>query len=74
MYLAVAVRTINNQHHALKIIVQEKTKVNKDRFNRENDINYLEFDECDPMHFFDPNTRNVYMEITSKEHKKTFKE
>jgi hypothetical protein len=58
----------------LKVIVQEKTKVNEDRFNHENDLNYLEFDECNPMHFFDPNTRVVYMEITSVEHGLKLKE
>jgi hypothetical protein len=74
MYLASAVRTVNNAHHSLKVIVPEKTKVNKDRLNHENDLNYLEFDECNPMHFFDSNTWNVYMKVTPKEHKKRRKE
>jgi hypothetical protein len=73
MFLASAVQTVNQQHHSMKVIVPEKTKVNKDRFNKENDLNYFEFDECDPMHFFDPNTKTVYMEITSKEHQQKLK-
>jgi len=70
MYLAIATRTINNHRHSLKLIVQEKTKVNKDRFNRENRLDYFEFDECNSKHFFDPDTQTVYMEITSEEHQK----
>ena len=74
MYLACTVRTINNQDHLLKVIVQEKVKVNERLFNKENELNYLEFDECNPMHFFDSNTRIVYMEITPEEHRKKLKE
>jgi len=74
MYLAIATRTIDNQHHSLKVIVQEKTKVNKDRFNRDNRLDYFDFDECNPRHFFDPNTKIVYMKITRKEHRKKRKE
>jgi hypothetical protein len=74
LYLAITVRTINNQYHSLKVILPEKIKINEDRFNRENRLNYLEFDECNPMHFFDLNTRIVYMEITAEEHEKQLKE
>jgi hypothetical protein len=74
MYLAVTVRTINNQYHSSKVIVPKGTKVNGDRFNRENRLNYLEFDECNSMDFFDPNTRIVYLEITPEEHAERFKE
>jgi hypothetical protein len=74
MYLASNVRTINNQHHLSKVIVPEKTKVNKESFNHENNLNYLEFDECNPMHFFNDTIQIVYMEITSEEHKNGFKE
>ncbi len=74
MYLAITVRTINNQYHSLKVILPEKIKINEDRFNRENRLNYLEFDECNPMHFFDLNKRIVYMEITAEEHEKQLKE
>jgi len=74
MYLAIGVRTVKNKHHSLKVIVPEKTKVNKNRLNRKNNLHYLEFDECDPMHFFDSNTWNVYMEVTPEEHKTRLKE
>jgi hypothetical protein len=74
LYLAITVRTINNQYHSLKVILPEKIKINEDRFNRENRLNYLEFDECNPMHFFDLNKRIVYMEITAEEHEKQLKE
>jgi hypothetical protein len=73
MYLATTVRTVNNQHHSLKLIVPEKTKVNKGLFNRENHLNYFEFDECNLMHFCDLDTRIVYMEITAEEHGKELK-
>ena len=73
MCLACTVRTILNQSHPMKVIVQEKTKVNETRFNKENNLNYLEFDECDPTHFFDLSTRTVYMEITPKEHQEKLK-
>ncbi|CAF0946425.1 unnamed protein product [Rotaria sordida] len=73
IYLAIAVRTINNHYHSSKVIVQEKTKVNKDLCNHENYPNYLEFDECDQKHYFDLNTRNVYMKITLKEHRQQLK-
>lgn len=58
----------------MRVIVQEKAKVNERLFNKENVLNYLEFDECNPMHFFDSNTRIVYMEITSEEHTNKLKE
>ena len=74
MYQAVAVRTVANEKHLSKLIVPEKTKVNKDWVNHENNVNYLEFDECNPMHFFDPETQVVYMRITPAEHRKGFKE
>ncbi|CAF0937098.1 unnamed protein product [Adineta steineri] len=68
MFLASAVRTILNQPHSSKIIVPKGTKVDINLFNRNNNLNYLEFDECDPMHTFDLDTKIVYMKITPKEH------
>ena len=74
MYLAVTVRTINNRYHSLKVIVPKGTKVNGDRVNRENHLNYLEFDENNPLDYFNPDTRIVYLEITPQEHGDGFKE
>jgi hypothetical protein len=74
MYLAVTTRTINNQYHFSKLLVPKGTKVNFERFNRENRLDYWEFDGCDPKDFFDPNTRIVYLEITPEEHDVGFKE
>ncbi|CAF4808448.1 unnamed protein product [Rotaria sp. Silwood1] len=74
IYLAIAVRTINNHYHSSKVIVQENTKVNKHLCNHDNYLNYLEFDECDQEHYFDLNTGNVYMKITSKEHRQQLKQ
>jgi hypothetical protein len=71
MYLAVTVRTVNNRYHSSKVLVPKGTKVNGERVNRENCLDYLEFDDCDPMHFFDPNTRIIYLEITAEEHTDT---
>jgi hypothetical protein len=74
MYLGSAVRTLTNQDHRSKVIVQAAAKVNKDQHSHENNLNCLQFDECDPMHHFDPDTRTVYMEITSAEHAARCKE
>ena len=74
MYLAATTRTVNNQYHFSKLLALKGTKVNTKRFNRENRLNYLKFNRCDPKHFFDPNTRIVYLEITPKEHRNGFKE
>ncbi|CAF0782937.1 unnamed protein product [Adineta steineri] len=73
MFLASAVRTILNQPHSSKIIVPKGTKVDINLFNRNNNLNYLEFHECDPMHTFDLGTKIVYMEITPEEHEQKLK-
>ncbi|CAF4123970.1 unnamed protein product, partial [Adineta steineri] len=73
MFLASAVRTILNQPHSSKIIVPKGTKVDINLFNRNNNLNYLEFHECDPMHTFDLGTKIVYMEISPEEHEQKLK-
>lgn len=74
MYLGVGVRTVNDGHHSSKFVLPEKTKVNVERLNKENNLNYFEFDECNQDHYFDPNTYTVYMKITPEEHAQHWKE
>ncbi|UJR37547.1 hypothetical protein I4U23_030248 [Adineta vaga] len=73
MYLASMVRTINNLPHSLKIIVPEKTKVNKDRFNRDNYLNYFEFNNCNSNYIVDLDALIIYMKITPLEHQQQIK-
>lgn len=74
MYQAAAVRTVKNEKHPLKVIVPDGTKVNEQRVNHENKLDYLEFDQCSSNDFFDPTTQINYMKITSEEHRQGYKE
>lgn len=74
MYLACETRTILDQRHPLKIVVPAKTTVIEELRSTQNDLNCLNFDKCDPLHAFDPESNTVHMKITEEEHDKQFKE
>ncbi len=67
MYLGIAVLTLNNQTHTYIRILPSKTKVNKDNFS-ENNLDCLIFDECDPKHYFDRETKYIYLKIDDIDH------
>lgn len=48
--------------------------MNAEKLNKENRLDYLEFNQCERSHYFDGNTRTVYMEITPADYQKQIKE
>ncbi len=69
-----AIRTIDDEPHLSKVIVPAKTHVNAEHLFRDNDLNCLRFDECDPADHFDEYQRHIYSEISSTEHQRGYKE
>ena len=74
MYLAMTVRTLANTEHSSKIIVPQGTTAQEDLVSHENDLSALQFNGIKPSHYFDRETRNIYMKITSEEHEAGYKE
>lgn len=74
MYLGVKIQTHDNLDHRLKIPVPEKTYVNTVLFCNNNDLNRLQFDQCNQMDHFDPVNKCVYLAISSTEHEAQKKE
>jgi hypothetical protein len=56
------------------MVVPAQTIVIEDRLSHENDLNCLDFANCDPSHEFDPESNSVYMKITDEEHAARCKE
>jgi hypothetical protein len=74
MYLGITVVTHDGQFHDSKVIVPAKTKVNVNCPSHDNNLNSLQFDECNSTDRFDPVSRSVYLKITQEEHKAELKE
>ncbi|CAF2890681.1 unnamed protein product [Rotaria sp. Silwood2] len=68
MYLGIKVQTYNNHDHRSKVPVPEGTTVNMDLFSNDNNLNRLQFDQCDSADYFDPVHRYVYSKISLTEH------
>jgi hypothetical protein len=74
LYLGIAVMTFDNEPHPSKVIVPAKTKVNTEYPFRDNNLDCLQFDECNSTDYFDPVTKCIYSKISSKEHEAQCKE
>jgi hypothetical protein len=74
MYLGVSVVTHDGQPHDSKVIVPAKTKVNTEHLSHDNNLNRLQFDECNSTDYFHPTTRHVYLQINDEEHMAQLKE
>lgn len=74
MYLAIGLRTIDNEPHPSKVIVPAKTYVNTEHLSHDNDLNCLLFDQCNPKDYFKEDERTIYSEITPNEHQVGYKE
>jgi hypothetical protein len=68
MFLAVKTQTYNNRDHRSKVLVPEHTKVNMDNFCNDNNLDRLQFNKCNPMDYFDPVNKYVYLAISPAEH------
>jgi hypothetical protein len=74
MYLRVKTQTHDNRDHRSKILVPEHTNVNMDSFCNDNNLDRLQFDECNQFDYFDPVNRCVYLLISLTEHEAGKKE
>jgi len=74
MYLGVKIRTYDNRDHPSKIAVPEHTSVNMESFSNDNNLNRLQFDQCNQMDYFDPVNKYVYLAISLSEHQAQEKE
>ena len=74
MYVKISVVTHDMQPHESKVIVLPKTKVQIDKLSHDNNLNCLNFDECNSADYFDPITRQIYLQITPEEHSAQLKE
>ena len=74
MYLAIALRTIENECHPSKVIVPAKTYVNTEHLSHNNDLSCLQFDLCNPMDQFKEDKRTIYSKISLPEHQVGYKE
>lgn len=69
MYLGVKIQTYHDKPHPSKVPVPEKTTVNMDFFTNDNNLNRLQFNQCNRMDHFDPNEKHVYLKISPEEHR-----
>jgi hypothetical protein len=74
MHLGVKIQTYDDRGHPSKVAVPEHTHVNMDSFSNDNNLNRLQFDQCNQMDYFDPVNKYVYLEISSSEHQAEGKE
>ncbi len=74
MYLGVKIQTYDNREHRSKVPVPEHTSVNMNSFSNNNDLNRLQFDQCNQMDYFDPVNKYVYLAISLEEREAQKKE
>ncbi|CAF4226740.1 unnamed protein product, partial [Rotaria magnacalcarata] len=74
LYLGVKVVTIDEQYHASKVIVPPRTSVVESQLSRDNNLECLNFGECNSTDYFDPLSRCVYFQITYEERAAELKE
>jgi hypothetical protein len=74
LYLGIAIVTVDREPHPSKVIVPAKTKVNAEHLSHSNNLDYLQFDECNPADYTDVRKRCIYSEISSTEHHSGCKE
>jgi hypothetical protein len=68
MHLGVKIETYNGEKHPSKIPVPAFTNVNMDSFSNDNNLNRLQFDQCNQNDHFDPINQCVYLGISLAEH------
>ncbi|CAF3569903.1 unnamed protein product [Rotaria sp. Silwood1] len=66
--------THDMQPHESKVVVPPKTIVRMDQLSQDNNLSCLNFDECNSTDYFDPITRQIYLQITPAEHSAQLKE
>lgn len=74
MYLGISVVTYDEEPHDSKVIVPAKTKVNTEHISHDNNLDCLQFDDCNSTDYYDPTTRHVYLQINDEEHQSQLKE
>ncbi|CAF4130622.1 unnamed protein product [Rotaria magnacalcarata] len=68
MYLGIKIVTYNDREHRSKVPVPKGTTVDVTDFSKDNNLNRLQFFQCNQTDYFDPNNRYVYSDITADEH------
>jgi hypothetical protein len=68
MYLGVKIQTHDNRSHRTKVPVPEYTNVSMESFSNDNNLDRLQFDQCDQDNHFDPENRFIYLKISLAEH------
>jgi hypothetical protein len=56
------------------VIVPGKTYVNTQYLSHDNNLDCLQFDQCNPTDHFDEDEKCIYLEITPAEHQAGYKE
>ncbi|CAF1364254.1 unnamed protein product [Rotaria magnacalcarata] len=74
MYLGIKIVTYNDREHRSKVPVPKGTTVDVTDFSKDNNLNRLQFFQCNQTDYFDPNNRYVYSDITADEHQAERKE
>ncbi|CAF2052107.1 unnamed protein product [Rotaria magnacalcarata] len=74
MYLGIKIVTYNDREHRSKVPVPKGTTVDVTDFSKDNNLNRLQFFQCNQTDYFDPNNRYVYSDITADEHQAGRKE
>ncbi|CAF3456282.1 unnamed protein product [Rotaria socialis] len=69
MYLGIKIVTYNHLKHLSKVLVPKGTTVDVRNFGKDNELNRLQFVQCNQADYFDPNNIYVYSGITADEHR-----
>lgn len=74
LYLSMGVVNIKNRSHPGKIFVCDKTKATNETLRNLNDLECLDFTECEDSFFFDYETKHLHSIISSNERRNHLKE
>lgn len=74
MFLAIQILTAAGDPHPSKVIVPVKTEVKSADRRHDNNLDCLDFNQCNRNDYFNPVTRIIYSLITPEEHLNRYKE
>ncbi len=74
MHLGIKIQTFDNHEHRSKVPVPEHTNVDMSSFSTDNNLDRLQFNQCNQNDYFDPVNRYVYSAISSAEYTDGWKE
>lgn len=74
MYLMIRILNDQGEPHQSKVIIPAKTSVDSQKLGHDNNLDYLEFDKCNPNDHCFPNDRLIISRISDEERQLGYKD